>query len=50
MNKPFNPLEYLKRNKPPAKQQNVIVRIGKVVEEEPEPKEGEEIDVNIKET
>ena len=42
MNEPFKPLEYLKRNKPAAQQKNLIINIGKVVEKEPEPKEGEE--------
>jgi len=42
MNETFKPLEFLKRNKPAAKQANVIINIGKVREKEPEPKEGEE--------
>jgi len=42
MNETFKPLEYLKRNKPAAKQQNIIVNIGKVAEKVMEPKEGEE--------
>ena len=42
MNEQFNTLEFLKRNKPAAKPTNLIVNIGKSVEKEPEPKEGEE--------
>ena len=42
MNEQIKTLEYLKRNRPSAKQTNLIVNIGKVIEKEPEPKEGEE--------
>jgi len=46
MNNPFNPLEYLKRNKPAVTQKNLIINIDKAIEKEPEPKEGEEEFIN----
>jgi hypothetical protein len=46
MNHPFNPLEYLKRNKPAVTQKNLIINIDKAIEKEPEPKEGEEEFIN----
>ena len=46
MNHPFNPLEYLKRNKPAITQKNLIINIDKAIEKEPEPKEGEEEFIN----
>ena len=42
MNEQIKTLEYLKRNKPSAKQSGLIVNIGKSILKEPEPKEGEE--------
>ena len=42
MNEQIKTLEYLKRNKPSAKQSGLIVNIGKAILKEPEPKEGEE--------
>jgi len=42
MNEQLKTLEFLKRNKPSAKQSGLIVNIGRVIEKEAEPKEGEE--------
>jgi len=42
MNEQIKTLEFLKRNKPSAKQTGLIVNIGKAILKEPEPKEGEE--------
>ena len=42
MNEQIKTLEFLKRNKPSAKQTGLIVNIGKAIIKEPEPKEGEE--------
>lgn len=42
MNEQLKTLEYLKRNKPAAKPLKLIVNVGKMVEREPEPKEGQE--------